>query len=74
MTNPRRIGAGAGVKHPGNASVVPVGRRWQGHCTCGHFAPKLRLLKGFAVTDTQQHAGASGCALERPLVVSRSLN
>lgn len=71
MTDPTRTGARAKAQHPGNASVFPAGRRWQGHCTCGNFAPKPRLLKGFAVTETQQHAGQSGCVLERPLVVSR---
>lgn len=74
MTDPTHIGASTRVQHPGNASVIAVGRRWQGHCTCGSFAPKARLVKGFAVTDTQEHAVISGCVLERPLVVSRSLS
>lgn len=71
MTEPTAVVRGFSTSGTGMTSVVPVGVRWQAHCTCGALAAGPRLLKGIAVNDAHEHAYRTACTVGWPLVVAR---
>ncbi len=73
MTEPTFLTSGTSTSGTGMVSVMPVGVRWQAHCTCGEMTARLHLLKGIAVNDAHEHAYRTGCTVRWPLVVARGL-
>lgn len=71
MTEATSVVSSSSTSGTGMVSVMPVGVRWQAHCTCGELAAGPHLLKGVAVNDAHEHAYRTGCAVGWPLVVAR---